>query len=478
MGKNRFSRRNFLKMAGAVSAGLSLTACGVKATDVRATDLPIPTQTLVPTATLTFTPTPIPPTPTAAPTMTPSPTVEVKVADLPQTKVAVDQFVAAMNSAGVQAEAEQIRQGLSIKEITGKDGKQYEIALTQDGYPLMIKAGKGWIQVYERLLVDLFNPDFLMGATADYPIYGDEFNRPNLEVFLAARFNSLILENHLRWNGLEITAGSIDDTRILQVKKLVDFAKANNQTLLGQHIFFYTEYPDWLKSGQFTKEQLIDIIQNRVDIVMKTFPEIKTWVVANEFHPISLGWHEDYLQSKLGTQEALLMMFQAAQQANPNATLLISDSHNETINDTNFQKTLDFITYLKQKGIENVGVGMHLHRKASSQINQNAMKEAMLKLDVPIFITEADSDLSDIEVENKGRLIMQANEFNKELGACLEVPNCKGFFIWNPGDNSSFLEQNFPNADPTPFFDDLSPKPADYSILKVLFQYAESFGSN
>ena len=59
--------------------------------------------------------------------------------DLPQTKVAVNQFVAAMKLAGVQADAEKIRQGLFTKEMTALDGKKYEIALTQNGYPLMIK---------------------------------------------------------------------------------------------------------------------------------------------------------------------------------------------------------------------------------------------------------------------------------------------------------------------------------------------------
>ena len=158
MSITKFSRRNFLKMAGATSAGLSLEACGVKATRVKPTDLPIPTQTLVPTATLTFTPTPTPPTPTAAPTMTPSPTIEVKMADLPQTKAAVDQFAAAMQSAGLETNAEQIRQGLTTKEITGKDGGKYEIALTQDGYPLMIKIGGEWTSDTARTIFNSLGP--------------------------------------------------------------------------------------------------------------------------------------------------------------------------------------------------------------------------------------------------------------------------------------------------------------------------------
>lgn len=72
MSKNGLSRRDFLKLAGATSAGLTLSACGMKATE-----LPVPTSTYtaIPslTSTLTTTNTPTP-TPTRTPTSVPAPT--------------------------------------------------------------------------------------------------------------------------------------------------------------------------------------------------------------------------------------------------------------------------------------------------------------------------------------------------------------------------------------------------------------------
>lgn len=61
MGKNIFTRRDFLKTAGVTSAGLALSSCGVDVTklpDPTATLTPLPTSTSVPT----LTPTPKPPT--------------------------------------------------------------------------------------------------------------------------------------------------------------------------------------------------------------------------------------------------------------------------------------------------------------------------------------------------------------------------------------------------------------------------------
>jgi endo-1,4-beta-xylanase len=64
MNQNKLSRREFLRLAGTTSAGLALSACGVKATEVpAATATPIPP---------THTPTPAP-TSTSIPTPTPTP---------------------------------------------------------------------------------------------------------------------------------------------------------------------------------------------------------------------------------------------------------------------------------------------------------------------------------------------------------------------------------------------------------------------
>jgi endo-1,4-beta-xylanase len=65
MHKNKLTRRDFLKLAGTTSAGLALSACGV-----RATELPTIIPTFMPTPSLTATTTPIP---TNTSTLTPKP---------------------------------------------------------------------------------------------------------------------------------------------------------------------------------------------------------------------------------------------------------------------------------------------------------------------------------------------------------------------------------------------------------------------
>jgi len=130
----KLSRRDFLKLAGVTSAGLALSACGVKATELPTATLIPPTGTPLPTETLT-------------PTLTSTPILPLE--QLPQTKQALTEFVKAFKAVGVDISTDQlIQKGLEIRTITGKDTKQYEMALAHienfnglgGDYPLMIKA--------------------------------------------------------------------------------------------------------------------------------------------------------------------------------------------------------------------------------------------------------------------------------------------------------------------------------------------------
>jgi hypothetical protein len=138
MSKN-LSRRDFLKLAGATSAGLALSACGVKVTElptvtsIPPTGTPLPTETLTPTSTLTSTsipPTGTPlPTETLTPTSTLTSTPSLPLEQLPQTKQALTEFVQAFQTVGTEISTDQlIQQGLEIHTIAGNDEKQYDIA--------------------------------------------------------------------------------------------------------------------------------------------------------------------------------------------------------------------------------------------------------------------------------------------------------------------------------------------------------------
>jgi len=202
--------------------------------------------------------------------------------------------------------------------------------------------------------------------------------------------------------------------------------------------------------------------------------------VVNEYHPVS--WHEDALQSVLGTENVYLFAFQISQLLDPNATLLISDSHNETKGGINYSRTFEIVNSLKANGIQHVGMGLHMHLDGLNPLNLAEVIDAMQSYNVETYMTEVDVNLKSIHPETPGRWEMQADNYARSLRACIRSQVCKGYFVWNLGDNRSWLQNPAadagdwysPDANPTLFFDDLTPKPAYYALLKVLFEETDS----
>jgi hypothetical protein len=139
----RLSRRDFLKLAGVTSAGLALSACGVKAIELPTATLMPPTGTPLPTETLT-------------PTVTSTPVLPLE--QLPQTEQALTEFVQACKAVGVDISTDQlIQNGLEIRTITSNDKAQHEIALVhvdvnqgntfEGDYPILIKTETEWKEI-------------------------------------------------------------------------------------------------------------------------------------------------------------------------------------------------------------------------------------------------------------------------------------------------------------------------------------------
>jgi GH35 family endo-1,4-beta-xylanase len=57
--------------------------------------------------------------------------------------------------------------------------------------------------------------------------------------------------------------------------------------IIAGAIIYDLEYPDWLKDGNFTNEELEQIMRERVRSVIEPYKgKVGAWVVLNEFHPL------------------------------------------------------------------------------------------------------------------------------------------------------------------------------------------------
>jgi endo-1,4-beta-xylanase len=92
---------------------------------------------------------------------------------------------------------------------------------------------------------------------------------------------------------------------------------------------------------------------------------------------------------------------------------------------------------------------------------------------LPFWFCRAQQRWADASGKDANRSRRQAKIYKEMFEVCLESGVCKSFSVWGIGDKFHFLKDpryrgSSPNADPTPFDDDLNPKPAYFALLDVL----------
>jgi len=242
--------------------------------------------------------------------------------------------------------------------------------------------------------------------------------------------------------------------------------------LSGQFLIFTSEYPDWIKNGNFSEQEAIDIVKKHVNEVVAHYKgRVSRWVVVNEFHPVA--WGRDDVLQRIVSPDLVDIAFQAAREADPDAKLIYNDNGNETPNSGATIITRSIAQRLSDKNLID-GIGVQMHVDGSNPPSREDIIRTMKGYGVPVYITEMDVNMKDVDVNNENRLKQQADVYKDIMQAALDSGVCESFCFWGIGDKYSWIETTksypfySPNADPTPFDDNLQPKPAYYAILDVV----------
>ena len=295
----------------------------------------------------------------------------------------------------------------------------------------------------------------------------------------AREFNLAIVGWDMNWSNLEPTRGNLtfsNPSQYADADARVQFALENNMKVRGEDLVYAPFYPDWLVTGAFSRSELTDIVQNHIyDVVTHFSGKISQWVVLNEYLPLS--WHSrpDILHEVIG-DELVEIVFQAARSADPSAVLLYNDGGNERPNGAKVPTTKDIVAKLKPKGLIDA-VGLQMHLDGANPPSKTEVIEAMRGYGLPAYVTGSDINLRNVPGSNDERFAIQAQIWREVLDAALASGVCNSFSFYGIGDKYSWLEFGGPGplvpdysaiANPTPFDDDLNPKPAYYALLDVL----------
>jgi endo-1,4-beta-xylanase len=237
-----------------------------------------------------------------------------------------------------------------------------------------------------------------------------------------------------------------------------------------------------------SREEVQDAVVTRVQTAINDFPEIETWIVVNEFIPLT-SWHSDDLQLILGDYTEVA--FEAAREANPEAVLILNNTGNETSYQYNYDRDLLVATRLHDLGLlDGMGLQMHImisdsHIPAYDEILTTILRYK--KAGIPVYITELDVNLerisgTDSELIQAGldpstvaqsanrRYLIQAKIYENILQAAFDSENVSMISFFSTTDDTNWYIDAFgwEDADSTLFDDNSNPKPAYYVLMEIL----------
>jgi len=291
---------------------------------------------------------------------------------------------------------------------------------------------------------------FVGGISGDRPGGSSVIVDPAFAFALTHNFNSVTVENVLKWGHLSTVPGVYDFER---ADKVVDFAEAHKLRLRGHTLIWsrITGQPRWLadevQAADDPAAYLHDLIEKHVDTVVGRYRgRIAVWDVVNEplqLFGTELDPHSVFTQV-LGP-EYIDIAFRAARRADPDALLAM----NETLvinNDEKFGAFLFLVWQLKTQGtpIDVIGLqGQFILQPPPSRAALRMKLEMLASLGVTVEITELGIPVGFYKDE-PDPLAAQAAAYEDVFGACLDVPACTGVTTWGVYDGETWLDSFFP----------------------------------
>ncbi|MGB9845837.1 MAG: endo-1,4-beta-xylanase, partial [Methanothermobacter tenebrarum] len=300
-----------------------------------------------------------------------------------------------------------------------------------------------------------------------------------------------------------------NNVKLRNIYSMVEQTTRNgSNVMLGSIVPFTTEALNEIspRISGMTNEQVESLLRDHIRRVMEYKPEdsnkpplknlVDVWVLTNEVNPhfIAQGWNKNPLVEKLGWREFFRVVFETAQEIDPNALLVFDNYNNEypqSLHPAGTQnQTLEILRYLKSIGIHNVGVGMqcHINLLGDHIISTQQQFESVIKNyrgnGAEVIITEMDVNISPKSYNGsrpfpyETRLKEQAGIYQSLIDGYLNQTKGQRYRIisfWGRRDNHSWIAPIMGIEDPAPllFDKDGKSKPSWYAIQAVFLEHLQ-----
>lgn len=287
----------------------------------------------------------------------------------------------------------------------------------------------------------------------------------------------LFTEDDLLWYRLRPTPES--DLDFTYADRIVEFAERRGMLVLGAHLVWDEGFGEgWTDADLWgiSERQARDLILSTIDRVVTRYKgRVDAWIVANEVVDGS-GLRTDVPWYQTIGSSYVAESFRAANEADPDATLLLNDFGYET--DDGFAHaadkraaTLQLIDDLlgDDVPVHSLGVQAHLHAGNFADDFDGAAYRGFFSdvadRGIEIFITELDVLDDGLPADVAARDREVADVIRRYVDVALDEPAVGALVTFGLSDRYTWLEEDFPRNDgaarrPLPFDQRLRPKPA------------------
>lgn len=292
--------------------------------------------------------------------------------------------------------------------------------------------------------------------------------------YMAYEFDRITTSQEKEFNlagiyvGMSSTQPRQGDFQLDTMIGLANRALRMRRKILIHPLIWAGDVPEWLTKGNFSREEMIEIIQTHISSLMRPLSGKNViFVVVNE------AYIENDIFKRVIGDDYVDIAFQIARQAEPSAILVYNDYDNHTLDGQRTQISRDIVERLKKKNLID-GIGLQMHLDGSKPPNKDDVISTMQSYGLPVYVTEFDVNLRNVHGSQEQRYTIQAEVYKDMLEACIESTVCQHFIVFQTVDKYSVWETmpSLPfysvNADPTPFDDDMRPKPAYFAMWNVL----------
>lgn len=293
---------------------------------------------------------------------------------------------------------------------------------------------------------------------------------------LTSQYEFLTIDGEPNWmfndGTLRPSPTKYDYTNIDQV---FNFARAHNMPVQIHHLVWGEDkwLPNWLKEGNYNKEQLLNILHDHISNVAGHYSgQVREWTVVNEAFTRGAqvnGLHDWWLDHT-GDRSYIDNSFIWAHQADPNAKLILNDFSNEGINNIS-NDMYNYVKDAKSRGVPIDGIGMQMHIDAGHSPNKDDVIKNMQRFDaigVKTYITEFDVNLNQVKDDAKYRNDLQSSIYYQMARACIESKSCPSFAELGITDKETWYnELGWTKSQPLLFDDKYHVKPAFYAFRQA-----------